>query len=439
MVRKEEYFVLVCGAEGVGKTTFAEQLRVQCDSRFKMPKRTTSTIGLNLVKFETDGFILNLWDVGGNVELQDLWTKYLDDCHAIIFVAETTTDTGKIKESLQAFDRVQSHKKAPTVPLMILMNKSDQLEEIVDDCHIEGRIRDSNISRGDLFKFIEKQENTPIGVVDTSFLVDKEAKVVDKDVVVDKAAKVFNKDAKSVDDKVKSTENNMKVVVKPQLSDWQSFSIESTEPESSTADDVNHKLQNHFDSSQNSSNLSEISWKNDQNSSKIDRKPSPNPQKSTKNGWTETDDEQYDQFKAYGWDFQEPSHGEGAVKEVEDGRRGQNDVVVGGNGEIDVGDGKNGQLGLESASRYDAVHSRSTVDDGEHGRSHQNDVDNGRSQNGEVSRNVDVQDTKKDNDNSEDIVNLMEVLRERADDSHRADMAVFSISALKVHNLERCR
>ncbi|CAD5211469.1 unnamed protein product [Bursaphelenchus xylophilus] len=286
MVRKDEFFVLVCGAEGVGKTTFAEQIRAQCDPRFKAPKKPSSTIGLNLVKFETDGFLLNFWDVGGNVELQDLWNRYLDDCHAIIFVAETTGDEEKIEESLQAFERVQKHERALTLPLLILMNKSDQLEEEkngenhkieegkdVQEAQGPSRL-EPKISRDDLFKFIERQENTPIGMDESS----------------------------SQTSSIRSS---------PSLQDQ---------------------------------------WKK-RKKNEVEESPRPG---SLVRGWTETDDERYDQFKAYGW----------------------------------------------SSCEMEEEHAS----------------------NGDKRR-----------------LDLMEELRERADKSHRADLAVFSISALKAHNLERCR
>jgi GTPase SAR1 family protein len=83
-----------------------------------MPKRTTSTIGLNrknssainilkydlVVKVNVDNFVLNFWDVGGNKELLSLWDRYIEDCHAIVFVVDPCGDD-YIEDCLRALSK----------------------------------------------------------------------------------------------------------------------------------------------------------------------------------------------------------------------------------------------------------------------------------------------------------------------------------------------
>lgn len=45
-----------------------------------------------VVKFHVDGFVLHFWDVGGNKDLLDLWDRYIEDCHAIVFVIDSCGD-----------------------------------------------------------------------------------------------------------------------------------------------------------------------------------------------------------------------------------------------------------------------------------------------------------------------------------------------------------
>ncbi|KAI6182960.1 ADP-ribosylation factor-related protein 1 isoform X2 [Aphelenchoides bicaudatus] len=119
IIRKDEYYVLVCGPEASGKTTFAEQFRAQCDSKFTMSRRTT------IVKFNVDGFVLNLWDVGGNKDLLSIWDRYIEDCHAIIFIVDSCGSEESYELCLQALNKVMTFEQARKVPLMILFNKCD--------------------------------------------------------------------------------------------------------------------------------------------------------------------------------------------------------------------------------------------------------------------------------------------------------------------------
>ncbi|KAI6202847.1 hypothetical protein M3Y94_00487700 [Aphelenchoides besseyi] len=155
MTKKNEYFVLVCGPESSGKTTFSEQFRVQCDPKFHMPKRSTPTIGLNLVKFDVDGFVLNFWDVGGNEELISMWDKYIEDCHAIVFVVDSCAENDQFEACIRALDKLMNFEHSHVVPLMIVFNKCDLLDiqttssEVVESKRDTGTDTDVDESRAD--------------------------------------------------------------------------------------------------------------------------------------------------------------------------------------------------------------------------------------------------------------------------------------------------
>lgn len=75
--RREEYFVLILGLDNAGKTTFLEQSKTKLNKNYKGANLTkiTATVGLNIGRIDTDGVILNFWDLGGQTELQTLWDK----------------------------------------------------------------------------------------------------------------------------------------------------------------------------------------------------------------------------------------------------------------------------------------------------------------------------------------------------------------------------
>ena len=49
---------------------------------------------------------LNFWDLGGQKELQSLWEKYFLECHAIVFVVDST-DSQRIQEVKDTFRKLK--------------------------------------------------------------------------------------------------------------------------------------------------------------------------------------------------------------------------------------------------------------------------------------------------------------------------------------------
>ena len=49
---------------------------------------------------------LNFWDLGGQKELHGIWEKYYSECHAIVFVVDST-DKERIEECKETFGNLQ--------------------------------------------------------------------------------------------------------------------------------------------------------------------------------------------------------------------------------------------------------------------------------------------------------------------------------------------
>ena len=77
LFRREEYFVLILGLDNAGKTTLLEQAKTKLNKNYKGANlnKITATVGLNIGRIDTDGIVLNFWDLGGQTELQTLWDK----------------------------------------------------------------------------------------------------------------------------------------------------------------------------------------------------------------------------------------------------------------------------------------------------------------------------------------------------------------------------
>lgn len=70
---------------------------------------------------------LNFWDLGGQEELQSLWDKYFAESHAVIYIVDSS-DTERIDESKDAFEKMISNAQLQGVPLLVLANKQDLQE-----------------------------------------------------------------------------------------------------------------------------------------------------------------------------------------------------------------------------------------------------------------------------------------------------------------------
>lgn len=130
LTQKDEFFVLILGLDNAGKTTFLEsaKTRFSRDHKGTNLAKITTTVGLNIGKIDTNGVRLNFWDLGGQEELQALWDKYYQECHAVIYVVDTS-DRERIPESKQAFLKMIHNENVKGVPLLVAANKQD-----LEDC-----------------------------------------------------------------------------------------------------------------------------------------------------------------------------------------------------------------------------------------------------------------------------------------------------------------
>ncbi|CAH0406663.1 unnamed protein product [Chilo suppressalis] len=123
--------------------TYLEATKTKYTKKYKAmnPNRITTTVGLNIGKIHVDGVILNFWDLGGQQELQSLWDKYYAECHAVIYIVDSS-DRERISESKETFDRMIASEHLSGVPLLVLANKQD-----IPDCM--GLARTAAIGRRD--------------------------------------------------------------------------------------------------------------------------------------------------------------------------------------------------------------------------------------------------------------------------------------------------
>ena len=95
------------------------------------------TQGFNIKTLVSDGFKLNVWDIGGQREIREYWTNYTNNTDGLIYVVDSS-DSERMKESKEAFDDLLTSPALSGVPTLIFANKQDiatakDTEEIMED------------------------------------------------------------------------------------------------------------------------------------------------------------------------------------------------------------------------------------------------------------------------------------------------------------------
>lgn len=154
----EQYNVLILGLDNAGKTTFLEHLKLLFPSPNSKPstskqdtssiikaKRILPTVGQNTttIRYQSDTYNninLKFWDLGGQISLRNMWSRYYSSCHGIIFIIDST-DTERFQECYDTLinlthdenwgNEANNYENTLNVPIIMMANKQD-LPQAVD-------------------------------------------------------------------------------------------------------------------------------------------------------------------------------------------------------------------------------------------------------------------------------------------------------------------
>ncbi|KAI2805876.1 ADP-ribosylation factor protein 1 [Blomia tropicalis] len=124
--QRDEYYILILGLDNAGKTTLLEQAKIGLNPGYKGVNllKISCTVGLNIGKIQSQGVVLNFWDLGGQSELQCLWDKYYSESHGIVYVIDSS-DAERIEDSRLAFEKMINNEALRGIPLLFVVNKQD--------------------------------------------------------------------------------------------------------------------------------------------------------------------------------------------------------------------------------------------------------------------------------------------------------------------------
>ncbi|XP_060761835.1 ADP-ribosylation factor-like protein 14 [Neoarius graeffei] len=112
--------VLMLGLDGSGKSTLLYKLK------YNEAVVTVPTVGFNVEMLETNekGFVLTVWDVGGQHQMRAYWEHYYEDTAGLVFVVDSKDKTRMI-EAKQELEKILGNKSLKGLPLIVLANKQD--------------------------------------------------------------------------------------------------------------------------------------------------------------------------------------------------------------------------------------------------------------------------------------------------------------------------
>merc|ERR1719331_1820050 len=117
------------GLDNGGKTTILKKLSEE-DVSHVMP---------------TQGFKLNVWDIGGQKTIRPYWSNYFESSDVLCYVIDSS-DKRRLEESGSELRELLAEDKLGGVPLLVFANKQDLLqatpaEEISESLQL-GHIKD---------------------------------------------------------------------------------------------------------------------------------------------------------------------------------------------------------------------------------------------------------------------------------------------------------
>ncbi|QRV79664.1 ADP-ribosylation factor family [Ceratobasidium sp. AG-Ba] len=125
LTRKDEFSVLILGLDNAGKTTFLEKTKTLYNNVPGLsPDKIGPTVGQNMGKITLPSATMQFFDLGGQRDIRTIWSKYYDDCHAVIYMIDAA-DRDRLWDGWEVFETVLAHPQILDVPLLLLANKQD--------------------------------------------------------------------------------------------------------------------------------------------------------------------------------------------------------------------------------------------------------------------------------------------------------------------------
>ncbi|XP_031433751.1 ADP-ribosylation factor-like protein 3 [Clupea harengus] len=135
----QEVRILLLGLDNAGKTTLLKQLASEDINHI------TPTQGFNIKSVQSQGFKLNVWDIGGQRKIRPYWRNYFENTDLLIYVIDSG-DRKRFEETAEELGELLEEEKLAMIPMLIFANKQDLMTaaspaELAEGLHLH-TIRD---------------------------------------------------------------------------------------------------------------------------------------------------------------------------------------------------------------------------------------------------------------------------------------------------------
>jgi len=108
------------GLDNSGKTTALKHLAGEDVSHI------TPTQGFNIKSVQSNGFKLNVWDIGGQKHIRPYWKNYYQNTDAIVYMIDSA-DRRRTDEAAEELTSLLEEELLAGVPVLVYANKQDLL------------------------------------------------------------------------------------------------------------------------------------------------------------------------------------------------------------------------------------------------------------------------------------------------------------------------
>ena len=115
--------LILLGLDNAGKSTILRKLVDQ------EVNSITPTQGFNIKSITSDGFKLNVWDIGGQKSIRPYWRNYYNSTDAIIYVIDAA-DRRRMEETGIELQQLLDEELLAGVPIVIFANKQDLINSL---------------------------------------------------------------------------------------------------------------------------------------------------------------------------------------------------------------------------------------------------------------------------------------------------------------------
>ncbi|XP_077297217.1 ADP-ribosylation factor-like protein 3 [Arctopsyche grandis] len=115
---EKELRLLLLGLDNAGKTTLLKKLASEDVTHI------TPTAGFNIKSVMSEGFKLNVWDIGGQRKIRPYWRNYFENTDVLIYVVDCS-DKRRLEETSSELTELLTDEKLKGVPLLVYANKQD--------------------------------------------------------------------------------------------------------------------------------------------------------------------------------------------------------------------------------------------------------------------------------------------------------------------------